>query len=256
MPPRKQTAARKAPAKSRAPTTTALQKQINENQAQANERMDSLEAGVGDLGAKMDVLLDRLAPKQGEPPPAADDDYAREFYDQHPSQPLVGMRAQDRPTGPAVHYHEAEEVADHENVATLERGADDKLAMKFLKPGQTLDDPEVRAKVEIERFMREKLVIRISEVSDELQDQSFSIWVNGEAHSFIRGRTFKDVPRYVVEGLARAKPTAYSYKEVERDGVRGVEYRTHTGLRYPFQVIHDPSGERGINWLDRVLQEP
>lgn len=105
-------------------------------------------------------------------------------------------------------------------------------------------------------FMREKCKIIIHDSSDQQADPRFYVSVNGRRQLFERGREYV-VPRFIVEGLARAKPIGYQNEEFFKpDGERSVRWPAKRGLRYPFAVLEDPSGDRGKQWLHTVLRQP
>ena len=115
---------------------------------------------------------------------------------------------------------------------------------------------EFKGKAEMLRFMEEPVRVRIHTTNEKHADPNFSISVNGKTEVFFRGHD-KVVPRYIVEGLARAKPVHYESEERRAD--EGFEnryrYPARRGLRYPFEVIEDRN-PRGRDWLKGVLQEP
>lgn len=119
----------------------------------------------------------------------------------------------------------------------------------LIKPEQkTLDDPDIRGKLEKLEFYKEEVTIRFDEVADENADPRFTIWHNGIAYNFSRGEEFT-VPRYVVSELAEARRTGYGNKlVVDRvTGEQSYEYPSHTGLRYPFVVVEDRNPQ-GAQW--------
>lgn len=104
------------------------------------------------------------------------------------------------------------------------------------------------------QFMREPVTVHIHETSDKNADPRFIIGVNGRNQTFVRGKEYT-VPRYVVEGLARAKPVAFKNEEFFKpDGERAVRWPSVRGTRYPFSVIGD--SDRGNAWLKQVLRQP
>jgi len=104
------------------------------------------------------------------------------------------------------------------------------------------------------QFMNEKVTVMIMESADKNAEPIFEVAVNNHREIFVRGQE-KTVPRFIVEGLARAKPVTYANKEkTGADGVRYVENKSTTGLRYAFSVVHDPS-PLGKSWLSSVLAQ-
>lgn len=113
-----------------------------------------------------------------------------------------------------------------------------------------------KQKLEMLAFMREPVTVHIHESSDQQADPHFMIAVNGRKQIFSRGREYT-VPRYIVEGLARAKPVGFRNEEYFKpDGERSVRWPSTRGLRYPFSAVKDPSGDKGAAWLKIVLKQP
>lgn len=116
-------------------------------------------------------------------------------------------------------------------------------------------DAENTAKLEALRFMQEMVTVDILESSNEGDDESFIIEVNEKKVVFRRGER-KTVPRWAVEGLARAKPIGYSNQEYYKpDGTRDIRWPSRRGERYPFAVFHDPNPD-GPRWLQQVRAQP
>jgi hypothetical protein len=118
-----------------------------------------------------------------------------------------------------------------------------------------IESPEGKAKMDLLKFMREPCRVRIETTSEKQADPRFMVSVNGRSKVFERGKEYV-VPRYYIEGLARAKPVTYGNEEFEHsDGTKDVRYPASVGLRYNFAVIEDPSGPEGQRWLSRILKE-
>jgi hypothetical protein len=110
------------------------------------------------------------------------------------------------------------------------------------------------SKADMLQFMAETVRVRIDDVSDEQADPYFGVSVNGRTQIFHRGQEY-NVPRFIIEGLARAKPTGYKNEEyVQADGVRAIRNPIKRGLRYPFSVVEDTP--KGRDWLRQVLKQP
>lgn len=124
---------------------------------------------------------------------------------------------------------------------------------------QDVDSPEFKSWAENEAFLREKVEIMIHPSAERNADRAFEVSVNdnpGTTITFHRNKRYV-VPRAVVETLARAKPVHFENEEYTKpNGDMGVRNPFRRGLRYPFSVISDPSGERGHRWLEKVLSEP
>lgn len=146
-------------------------------------------------------------------------------------------------------------IAEQSGIATMKenKGAPHiELEVRGVEPVAHIS----RQKAAMEAFLHEKVKVQIQDVDDPQADPRFVIAVNGRKQIFERGREYL-VPRYIVEGLARAKPIGYKNEEyTKQDGVRDVRWPAKRGLRYPFSVMEDPSGERGREWLRNVLKQP
>lgn len=127
---------------------------------------------------------------------------------------------------------------------------------EFIKPtvGE-LSDPIVKEKVAMESFMTDMLTVNIQGSVDFRHSKIFPISVNGVTEVFRTGET-KKVQRKFVEGLCRAKNTAYTNREVfDEKGVRAFVYDPRSGLRFGFSVMHDPH-PKGASWLEHTLRQP
>ena len=135
-------------------------------------------------------------------------------------------------------------------VATPGKGAEINQPVQEVEPVTLL----VKEKADKLAFFAEPVQIVIHETAEEQADPRFSVWVNGREWVFVRGVEYT-VPRYVVEGLLRAKPVGYMNQEyVREDGTRSVRWPTKRGLRYGFSVLMD--SERGRAWEKQVRNEP
>jgi hypothetical protein len=126
----------------------------------------------------------------------------------------------------------------------------------FIKPviGE-LSDPIMKEKLAMEQFMTDMVTVNIQGSADYRHSKVFSISVNEATEIFKTGET-KTVQRKFVEGLCRAKNTAYTNRETP-DGKGGTKfvYDPRSGLRYGFSVMNDPH-PRGASWLEHTLRQP
>ena len=117
-----------------------------------------------------------------------------------------------------------------------------------------VESPEFQSKMELEKFMKESVAVRIQESYNDENVSMFDISVNGRSAIFRYGET-KIVPRYIVEGLARAKPIHYDNVNYRKaDGSDSVRNNATRGLRYPFTVEQDLN-PRGAQWLREILAQ-
>jgi hypothetical protein len=116
---------------------------------------------------------------------------------------------------------------------------------------------DARSKFDSEKFMQEELTVIISQPSNKSEAQSVYIghpltpeWFRWKP----RGVEIK-LKRYEVAILCYAKGTeVYQDKSQDEEGADKILDRERWNLAYPFQVIHDPSGHRGADWLKTMLR--
>jgi hypothetical protein len=213
----------KAAKPGKTPNMRELEARLNAQEEAANERMDNLEASVGDMANNVESILDAIK----------------------------GMSAQNRG---AVGASIVEPMEMHSggdgDVASIDLSGAAEIEVEEVD--RRVDDPAMMQKLERMKFDMEPITIHVHEVSDEYADQMFDAAVNGKSYLFVRNREYT-VPRCVVEVLAQAKPFTYRNEEyTDGDGVKKVRYPRSTGLRYPFSVIHDPN-PMGKDWLRSVM---
>ena len=118
-----------------------------------------------------------------------------------------------------------------------------------------VENPIFKEKMEYEAFMKEMVEVQIHDMQGDENVPLFDISVNGRACVFRFGEA-KWVPRYIVEGLARARPIHYSNEAYRKqDGSESIRHPARRGLRYPFSVITDKN-PRGNTWLRNILAQP
>ncbi len=104
-------------------------------------------------------------------------------------------------------------------------------------------------------FMKQLVTIYIEHSNDRQADKMFSIGVNGRQWTFERNKEYT-VPRYVVEGLLRAKPMAYGNEEYTKaNGERDVRWPIHQGCRYPFAIVQD-AYPKWREWMRYTMAQP
>lgn len=149
------------------------------------------------------------------------------------------------------HRHDAMDVEQ------VDKGsADFSESGEFIKPviGE-LSDPIVKEKIAMEAFMTDMVTVNIQGSADFRHSKVFPISVNGETEVFQTGET-KTVQRKFVEGLCRAKSTAYTNREADDGkGGRKYVYDPRSGLRFGFSVMRDPH-PKGASWLEHTLRQP
>lgn len=230
-------AAKKKPTP-RTSTTRQLEKKLNDGLTDVNSKLDrvvesmnsALEVQQHDFSAKVNQILEAVSSTRAADNPV--------------NTPRKGFDAADQDMGPDESTEFAE-AADGE--------------IELLKPGQNdVESPIFKAKAEELKFMEDVLEVEIHESSDQNAEPRFAIYVGGDPFVFERGREFP-VKRKFVEGLARAKPVHFRCEEYVKQagGVAEKAYRypAHKSVRYPFQVLSDPS-PRGREWLQSVLRQP
>lgn len=163
---------------------------------------------------------------------------------------IKAMIAKNVPASFTNYYETADKMDIHDGVAEF-------VGDTLIKPvTESMDNPAMQVKAEYEKFMTDMVTVHIQSSSEHPQFiKSFDISVNGKKEIF-RENEQKTVQRKYVEGLARAKKTAFSNKEyVDANGIKAFKYPATTGIRYGFSVVHDPH-PRGMDWLAAVLRQP
>lgn len=126
---------------------------------------------------------------------------------------------------------------------------------KLVEHARDVDVWAARKKAENIAFMKQMVTIHIQMVNDRQADKMFSIGVNGRQWSFERNKEYT-VPRYVVEGLLRAKPMTYGNEEYTKaNGERDVRWPIQQGCRYPFAIVVD-TYPRWREWMMYTMQQP
>lgn len=103
-------------------------------------------------------------------------------------------------------------------------------------------------------FMEEVLTIRLERSREKFAPAILDFYVNGKAIWIPVGRPCK-VARKYVEVIARAQPYDVRTNVVKHEEREENRVERHTITQHPFSVVHDPSGERGAEWLTRVMLE-
>lgn len=114
-----------------------------------------------------------------------------------------------------------------------------------------VETPVSKDKLEALVFNEDVVTIMVHDSTNPTDEPFPEVWVNGIVQRFMRGQE-QNVKRKYVEALARAKRTTYS--QVKLPDNAGYKNVPHTALRYPFNVIQDPS-PKGRDWLKAVLAQ-
>jgi len=99
-------------------------------------------------------------------------------------------------------------------------------------------------------FMEEPVEIYLHEGSHQNDEPVVDIGVNGVHIYLDRGKNHTIKRKYLLN-LATSRPTTYrTVDAVDRDGVRTVNLKAHTSVKYPFAVTQD--SQKGLDWLRRI----
>lgn len=105
-----------------------------------------------------------------------------------------------------------------------------------------------------ERFMHDILEVTFAEPADENEPQFVEAGVNGEKICVLRGSTAR-LKRCHVAVIAAAKQERLKQVKVTApDGSMGYQEQMVLKPVYPFQVLHDPAGAKGVTWLRQIMQ--
>lgn len=109
--------------------------------------------------------------------------------------------------------------------------------------------------MEYEAFMAQGVVILVHDSKDKLAPPLVACGVNGDMRWLPRNKQIR-LPRKFVEVLAQSNERSFKTvetKNTESDARMDIE-RINTPS-YPFAVIHDPAGARGIKWLEMMHKQ-
>ena len=210
--------------------------------AAAPDEIEALKAAQEATDKKLDTVIDLMA--------AIAEKVEREPVAAVPT----GTAAKDAPAIINQHFEAAEQFIGGRGTA--------EFASIDIPGQQELEQPlegDVNSQAFAEKmanlqFNEEKLTVDIHTTTDKDADKIFEIAVNGRPFVFQRGKQYT-VPRYVVEGLARAKPVGYRSEEyLDAQGLRQMRYPTERGVRYPFSIVNATARDNA--WLQHVLAQP
>ena len=137
------------------------------------------------------------------------------------------------------------------------------------EPQPFVDDPRLiqraeagsmsTAEVDLLRFLNEEVEILVyepQELGGGKEMWYVPLCVDCVTQYVRRGQPQK-VKRKYLEVLARARKVGVRAHGFVTGGTEVVNevHRTSRALEFPFQVLHDPSGPKGTEWLARILRE-
>lgn len=223
---KKKTAAKKAPAKKKAVTVLDVAKNLDKVVANTDSAMKDLRA---DMETNQNSIMEAInAIASGG----------------------KSTRAMDNPT----HFNVDRIEAAEENLGQAVSLTDEDNTFIAGTKYDDVESPSFQNKMALEAFMNESVCVHIQEAMTDENVAMFDVGVNGKTVIFRYGET-KIVPRYIVEGLARARPVHYGNERYRKsDGSDGVKNPASRGLRYPFTVEQDLN-PRGGQWLREILSQ-
>lgn len=105
-----------------------------------------------------------------------------------------------------------------------------------------------------EAFMAQRVEVAFADPANENEPQFVECTVNGIYFSARRGET-RAVPRSHLAVIARSKQHRVSQQKVTlADGSMAYKEKVVPQPMYPFSVLSDPAGARGVTWLRQVMQ--
>ena len=126
-----------------------------------------------------------------------------------------------------------------------------------LSTGQTIIPVEKmpsKAHTDLLAFDAEPVTFVIHE-GDQNDENPVKVGVNGNYRQFYRGQQYT-VPRHFVDALITKKTNITTPEmAVPGSGERMRVIRSTHSLRYPFQIINDPSPAEGAKWLQRRIAD-
>jgi hypothetical protein len=131
--------------------------------------------------------------------------------------------------------------------------AEDALIPPIIEP---VEGPVSKSKLDELQFQSDILEVEIHETRDKNDVPLPDLIINGKHYAFFRGVPRK-VPRFVVSHLAKMRATSFSCRKTVdvETGFEEYIYPATTSPLYPFAVLHDPAGQKGRDWLDKIRQE-
>lgn len=102
-------------------------------------------------------------------------------------------------------------------------------------------------------FFQEPVTFVVHE-GDQNDENPVRVGVNGNYRQFYRGQQYT-VPRCFVDALITKKSNITTPEVSSPTGERMRVMRATHQLRYPFQVINDPSPVEGAKWLQRRMAD-
>ena len=149
------------------------------------------------------------------------------------------------------------DAADVE-IVNKESALDVKAALAGLDPLSSMETNFERmptpTELSYEQFMAQDMELQTMDAGSDEENQFVEVTVNGDYRMCRRGETLL-CKRYHVAVLANAKELRLQQKKIVNvDGSMGYEDRMTSRQTYPFSVIHDPAGRKGVEWLRSQLQ--
>jgi len=119
-----------------------------------------------------------------------------------------------------------------------------------------LDKPLAQL-AEQEQFMNDLIEVHFAEAANpDIETPVVEITVNNR-YFFARRGESKMIPRYFLEVLARSKVMRVrTERKVDAEGAETMVPRITYTPCYPFTVIADPAGKKGIEWLRNIMAQP
>jgi hypothetical protein len=127
------------------------------------------------------------------------------------------------------------------------------------KAGIAMDEVKMPSKelFDNEKFMAEDLEVMLPEPGNDNEPNFVEVAVNGDYRCHPRDGNTHTFKRYHIGVLAAAKQGRVRQKKITlADGSMGFQDEVVLALTYPFQVVSDPSGRRGVEWLKAALRNP
>ena len=110
------------------------------------------------------------------------------------------------------------------------------------------------ATADIENFMEDELLVMLTSTGADGEAPFVHVGVNGVTKILPREQQIM-LKRKFVEVLARAKKTDFVQDLDFHLGDAMNRLRQAHAFKYPFQVVHDPAGVKGAEWLRTVLAQ-
>lgn len=217
-----------------------------------------LSARQADTERKMDTLLNLVTGLVEKLEPEDEPDETIQFQDpcadEQEAPASRTTRAIDTPALVNKYAETGESFTGGPGTAECDEAPD---GSQFIKQSMYADvsSPAFKDWAANMAFANEKVSIIVHKTAVPFADKKIEVSVGGNPMVFERGKRYDGVPRYLVEGLMRAKPVTYGNEEyLDTDGKTKYRQPAERGLRYDFAIINPTARDQA--WQQSIQAQP